>query len=168
MDDCNFWTLIGASHSAAGGDPALQVRLLTAQLKHVPESEIRAFDQTFRRLHARAATADLWMAACVVVQGCSQTEFADFRSWLIAQGQSAYENAIVDAQSLAEVFGAGHGLPRLEEIAYAAENAWVDQTGRPYEEFSSESDPQMDLPLRTPEDADLKKRMPRLWAIFRP
>lgn len=166
MDNCSFWKLISDSSAAAQAVPEKQVKHLTRLLKALSEAEIMTFDRIFRHFHHRADTWDLWAAACIVGNGCSPAEFAEFRNWLIASGQSVYENAVVDAQSLAEVITPKHGPLRLEEIAYAAENAWVDQTGRAFEEFTADIPPLPVSEARTADDAELALRLPRLWAHF--
>lgn len=166
MDNCNFWKLISDSNAAAEAVPGKQVKHLTRLLKALPGTEIMSFDRIFRRFHSRADTWALWAAACIIGNGCTPAEFTEFRNWLIARGQSVYENAIVDAQSLAEVITPQHGPARLEEIAYAAENAWVDQTGRAFEEFTADIPPLPANEARTAEEAELAHRLPRLWARF--
>jgi hypothetical protein len=166
MDDCSFWKLISDSNAATEAVPGQQVKHLTRLLKALSVAEIMAFDRIFRHFHCRADTWDLWAAACIIGKGCTPAEFAEFRNWLIASGQSVYENAIVDAQSLAEVITPEHGPARLEEITYAAENAWVDQTGRAFEEFTADIPPLPASEARTADDAELVRRLPRLWARF--
>lgn len=166
MDDCSFWRLISDSNAVADAVPEIQVKHLTRLLKGLSVAEIMAFDRIFRRFHSRADTWDLWAAACIIGNGCTPAEFAEFRNWLIASGQRVYENAMVDAQSLAEVLTPLHGTVRLEEIAYAAENAWVEQTGRPFEEFTTDILPLPASEARTADEAELALRLPRLWAHF--
>jgi hypothetical protein len=45
---------------------------------------------------------DLWAAAAIIMEGCSESGFEEFRAWLIAQGRGVFEGALRDPETLAE------------------------------------------------------------------
>ena len=45
---------------------------------------------------------NLWDAAHLIVQGCSDDWFEYFRAWLISMGREVYEQALQNPDSLAE------------------------------------------------------------------
>ncbi|HEX2623106.1 MAG TPA: DUF4240 domain-containing protein, partial [Phototrophicaceae bacterium] len=104
MDERKFWNIIKSVHER--GD-AWNMRLLGGALVDTlieqPESEILAFDRIFDTLMDGAYQANLWDAADMIVCGCSDDGFIDFRTWLIAQGQNVYEDALKNPDSLSAV-----------------------------------------------------------------
>jgi Protein of unknown function (DUF4240) len=54
-----------------------------------------------RRLDRRAYTWELWGAAYVIEDGCSDDCFRDFRAYLISLGRDPYEAALKSPDSLA-------------------------------------------------------------------
>jgi Protein of unknown function (DUF4240) len=105
MDDDTFWAIIEASKAEA--DPMSmdeedhQPAVLTEMLKALSPEEVCAFDATFRRLHHQAYRWDLWAAAYIILGGCSDDGFMDFRSGLIGLGKKAYYDALADPNTLA-------------------------------------------------------------------
>ncbi|MGW0580202.1 DUF4240 domain-containing protein [Streptomyces sp. NPDC002920] len=75
------------------------VALLAA---HEPQQIIDA-QQILWDLMAASYQAPLWAAAYVINGGCSDDGFDYFRGWLIAQGRTAFEQVIADADQLADL-----------------------------------------------------------------
>jgi hypothetical protein len=69
----------------------------------MPASQIADFGAIRRRLDKRAYTWELWGAAYVIDDGCSDDCFRDFRAYLISLGHDPYEAALKDPDSLAPV-----------------------------------------------------------------
>jgi hypothetical protein len=98
-----FWRLVAETRAAAGGDTARQTSLLETRLRHLPPSQIAEFASIRHRLDERAYTWDLWGAAYVIEDGCSDDCFRDFRAYLISLGQGPYDKALANPDSLARV-----------------------------------------------------------------
>jgi hypothetical protein len=98
-----FWRLIAETRREAGNDTEQQAELLEARLEELPAAEIAAFDRLRRRLDAEAYTWDLWGAAYVIEDGCSEDCFRMFRSYLISLGREPYEAGLRNPDSLASV-----------------------------------------------------------------
>src|SRR5262249_21307580 len=103
MDKATFWRLIDSSRKKARGDLDEQVNVLREQLRQLAPRELVQFDRIFHRYWIRAYTWDLWAAAYIIGGGCSDDGFMDFRGWLIAKGEKAYEAAMKNPESLVKV-----------------------------------------------------------------
>ncbi len=87
----------------AGNDTGRQSELLEERLSELPAKDIVDFQRIRHRLDEQAYTWDLWGAAYVIEDGCSDDCFRDFRSYLISLGGEAYETALRDPDALAPV-----------------------------------------------------------------
>jgi hypothetical protein len=102
-DDASFWALIADTREAAGNDTGRQSELLEQRLGQLPAQQIADHQRIRHRLDERAYTWDLWGAAYVIEDGCSDDCFRDFRSYLISLGREPYEAALRDPDSLAPI-----------------------------------------------------------------
>jgi Protein of unknown function (DUF4240) len=103
MDEAAFWQLTAETREAAGGDTEGQSELLEEKLSRLPGEQIAEFQRIRHRLDEQAYSWDLWGAAYVIEDGCSDDCFRDFRSYLISLGREPYEAALRDPDSLAPV-----------------------------------------------------------------
>ena len=84
----------------------------------------------------------LWTAASLLMDGCTDDLFIDFRAWLIAQGKTVYMAALENPDSLAEV--EQYGDCEFEMLSYVGNDAYVELTGRDvYEDYTAEMRDQM-------------------------
>jgi hypothetical protein len=151
--DAAFWRLIGDTRTAAGNDNDRQSDLLEQRLSKLPAGRRADFRRTWHRLDQQAYTWDLWGAAYVIEDGCSDDCFRDFRAYLISLGRGPYEAALRDPDSLAPV------------VQDPEQGKWADAYG-----VADEPDLSGD-PRGEPWDDDhqeaLIQRYPRLAARFR-
>lgn len=110
MDITEFWRLIDKTREAANGDARKQSDLLTEELTQLPEKEIISFDDIFHDLKGNAYMGTLWDAASLIMYGCSDSGFEEFREWLVGRGKDAYENAIKDPETLVDVLEVGEQI----------------------------------------------------------
>jgi hypothetical protein len=103
MNEATFWQLISETRRAADNDTDEQSHLLEERLSKLPAEEILGFERIRQRLDRLAYTWDIWGAAYVIEDGCSDDCFRDFRGYLIFLGQGPYENALRNPDSLASV-----------------------------------------------------------------
>jgi Protein of unknown function (DUF4240) len=103
LGEPQFWRLIEDARRDAGGDTERQSELLATRLEQLAPQQIADFAAIRRRLDARAYMWELWGAAFVIEDGCSDDCFRDFRAYLISLGRTPYEAALKDPDSLAPV-----------------------------------------------------------------
>jgi hypothetical protein len=103
MDVSEFWKLIDKTREAANWNAKHQSVLLTEELAKLPAEEIISFERIFHELKEKAYIGNLWDAATVIMQACSDSGFEEFREWLVGRGRQAYENAIRDPETLVDV-----------------------------------------------------------------
>jgi hypothetical protein len=123
MDERKFWNIIKSAREKAD---AWNMRLLGGALVEIlidqPKSEILEYDHIFDTLMDKAYQAVLWDAADIIVCGCSDDGFIDFRAWLITQGQRIYEDALENPDSLSAVIPAQMRYATLNGLLAAV--AW--------------------------------------------
>ena len=158
MDTNEFWNLIERAQSP---------QALHAELAGLPDDELAAFE----RMHSEAFTKSydwgLWGAAYVIDGGCSDDTFDYFRAYLISRGRAAFENAMTDPDSLADV-----------DIADGEEwEDWMSPTMMVIHartgnyDFAAAPDPESQIGGQPPsgqawEEDELPSRFPRLAAKY--
>ncbi len=157
MDDAAFWEIIEGAKlgSSSSYDRPHSLR---AALEKLPPDEIQGFHEAYIAKVDAAYTWSLWGAAYVMNGGCSDDCFDYFRDWLISEGQSVYEAAVENPESLANLEGTDEF--ELEEFRYVADEVYETKTGRAmdpnYAEFP-------DDPTGEPWDEDaVDKLFPKL------
>ena len=167
LGEPGFWRLVEQARRDAGGDTERQSELLAELLATLPAAQIADFGAIRRRLDAQAYTWDLWGAAYVIEDGCSDDCFRDFRAYLIALGRAPFQAALKDPDSLAPVV--------QDAEAGDWENA-DDPAPEAYDDATGEELPGGDGDVSGPprgnawddEQADeLQQRYPALAARFR-
>ncbi|WP_405454486.1 DUF4240 domain-containing protein [Streptomyces achromogenes] len=171
MDETEFWELIDSTRQAAGGDPEEQADLLVERLLALDPERVLDFARHFEARYNRAYRWDLWGAAWLLLDGCSDDAFDFFRCWLIGQGREVFEGALHDPDALAGLLGEfdeeidGDG----EELGYAADEAYEQLTGTVAPELGlapAPAEPE-GTPLDLEDDRVLAERFPRLWGRLR-
>ncbi|MEM6930957.1 MAG: DUF4240 domain-containing protein, partial [Myxococcota bacterium] len=97
-------------------------------LRSQSDARLIAFDERYFEQHQRAYRWDLWEAADLLNGGCSDDCFHYFRDWMIAQGQSRFERALDDPDTLAEILTEIGGA-RLQSFGTVAWHIYVRRTG---------------------------------------
>ena len=162
-----FWQLNADAREAAGTDTARQAELLEERLSKLSGEQILDFEHTRHEMDRRAYTWDLWGAAYVIEDGCSDDCFRDFRAYLISLGPGPYEAALRDPDSLADVVeDAEEG--DWENADDVAPDAYEAATGRDFPEDGSDLSGDPSGEQWDDEDQDeLVQRYPRLAGRFR-
>ena len=173
MAEDTFWGIVDRS-AQAGNDPDARVDALRLALRQLSLDEVVAFEVTFRRFLNKAYTWDLWGAAYVVHGGCSDDGFEYFRRWLVSRGRDAYDAALIDPDSLADLSlepTGPHDVWEFEEFYYVATEVFEEKEGEG--DVRDYSEPEAGLggpgPTGRPFEDDeehLAKRYPKLWQRF--
>ena len=161
MDKSTFWEIVESAKLAAPS-PDARPEALRAVLEELPSEAIKDFQEAYIAQIYSAYTWPLWGAAYVIHGGCSDDCFEYFRDWLISEGQTVYEAALKDPESLAT-------LPKIEEIEleelrYIADEVYEGKTGHAmalvYPPFPNQ-------PAGKSWDADkVEKLFPKLAAMY--
>lgn len=167
MSEQAFWALIEETREAAGNDTGRQSELLRESLERLDPPAILQFARIRQRLDRGAYTFDLWAAAYVIEDGCSDDCFRDFRGYLISLGRVPYEQALRDPDSLAPVVQDAE-TGSWENADNVAADAYSSAAGR---DFPLDDSDLSGAPRGTPFDENdssgLVERFPRLAARFR-
>ncbi|GGT01785.1 DUF4240 domain-containing protein [Streptomyces cinerochromogenes] len=171
MDETEFWELIDSSREAAEGDPEEQADALLERLLQLDPELVLDFARHFEARYNRAYRWDLWGAAWLLLDGCSDDAFDFFRCWLIGQGREVFEGALHEPDALAGLLGEFDGEVDGdgEELGYAADEAYEQLTGTVAPDLGiapAPAEPE-GTPLDLEDDRALAQRYPRLWERFR-
>ena len=129
-----FWELIAQAKEQCGQDQDAFCQWLEDRLIEMGPEQALNFDYAAFAYRAAAYKYGLWSAASVMLDGCTDDGFTDFRGWLIAQGRDVYMAALKDPDSLADV--PVYGDCCFETICYVGSYAYEELTGRnTYEDF---------------------------------
>lgn len=167
MDEASFWQLIGDTRAASGNDTGRQSELLEQRLRQLPAQQIADFGRIRHRLDQQAYTWEIWGAAYVIDDGCSDDCFRDFRAYLISLGRDPYEAALSNPDSLAPVVqDAEEG--NWENADNVAPDAYENATGEdiPTDDSDLSGNPRGEPWDDEAQDA-LVQRYPALAARFR-
>ena len=172
MDLDRFWHLIeqarqkiDASQGSQGYPLLSDEDALTEVLATLPPEDIIQFDHRFSERIIAAYHWDLWAALAIIEGGAGDDAFEHFRAELILYGQDAFEAALRDADSLADLGPLPWGM---EGLIYVPARVYKAKTALeyPYED-KLDVPPHPDKPAGVPwEDEDLPARLPRLWSKF--
>lgn len=163
MESEKFWKIIEVTKSESYGDYEKQQSLLKRELLKLTATEVLEFDNKFRTLRGKIYTWDFWAAAYIINGGCSDDCFSDFRGWLIGQGQSIFENAIQNIETLTELKETNDG--DWEGLSYIATDVYENKTGKDIPQGVQENFEITGEEWEEDEN-DLKNRFPKLYAKF--
>jgi Protein of unknown function (DUF4240) len=167
LDEAGFWRLIAQTRSAAGNDTSRQSELLKERLSKLAPQAIIDFARIRQRLDRGAYTWNLWGAAYVIEDGCSDDCFRDFRGYVISLGRGPYQRAMSNPDSLASVAQDAE-TGSWENADNVAPDAYSSATGGDYPLDDSDlSGRPRGKPFNENKVAALIRRYPRLAARFR-
>jgi hypothetical protein len=126
-----FWLLIENARHASSKLVEMPQKLRDV-LCTMDEREIIDFESHYIDCLHRSYDARLWLAAVVIMHGCGDDTFSDFRGWLIAQGRLRFESALDDPDSLADLENFdgddGDGDPTLFYFGSVAPHAFCKRS----------------------------------------
>jgi len=114
-----FWELIERSRQATS-DPHPRRRWLERQLARQAAAEIVDFEILLGQARQRADTTELYGACYRILDGHDSLDgFFYFQGWLVGLGRHAFERAVSDPDSLADV-------PEVLRLVGRPLDAWAD------------------------------------------
>ena len=164
MTEQEFWTVIDTCSQRLDLDARAQC--FFSQLMRRDAATVKVFGDLFEEMLRRANHWDLWGAATLLADGCSDDGFVDFRSWLVSLGGKRFRAALNDPDSLASIrFGRGGEQDLFfEEFRYVPLEAYLEKTGQHLElqDVAVGSEP---AGAKWTSFDELADRLPQLWAI---
>ena len=137
-----FWQLIEEAKGQCGKDMDAMLSWIKGRLSGMQPEQILKFHTVLHGYRDAAYKYGLWTAASLLMDGCTDDLFIDFRAWLIAQGKAVYMAALENPDSLAEV--EQYGDCEFEMLSYVGNDAYNELTGRDvYEDYTAEMRNQM-------------------------
>lgn len=137
-----FWQFIEEAKEQCGQDMDAEICWLKAGLLRMQPEQVLKFHAIMHGYQEAAYKYGLWTAASLLMDGCTDDLFIDFRAWLIAQGKVIYMAALENPDSLAKV--EQYGDCEFEMLSYVGNDAYVELTGRDvYEDYTAEMRDQM-------------------------
>lgn len=108
MDRDEFWAIVdgarqGVDDTRTGEGAGEVARRVGDRLRELGREAAVAFDLRYAVLGAESYDWNLWGAAYLMRGGCSDDAFDYFRGWLVTQGRDAWERAVRDPDTLAEL-----------------------------------------------------------------
>lgn len=172
MDREEFWELIERARENVGKTKDIPAWLIN-YLADKPVEEIAAFDRHLSEMLGKANDGRLWLAAAVLMGGCSDDCFDYFRGWLVAKGKHIYESVLRSPDGLADLDATDgdHRSARLAEMARVGDDAYCKKLGDETAQLPGPFAPA--LPLRNSEllkvgdddDKRLRELFPKLIAL---
>ena len=134
----SFWKTIDDARQASVKLVDVPARL-TDLLSQMEEREIIDFDSHLLDCMHRSYDAKLWLGAVVILGGCGDDKFTDFRCWLIAQGRQAFEAALDDPDSMAGLdrFDGDYGQPTLFYLNSVSKKAFCKRANAGSYDFAT-------------------------------
>jgi hypothetical protein len=147
------------------------------RLAALPPDDIVGFELVMDELQAESYRWDLWAAAYLINDGCSDDGFDYFRGWLLAQGRTVWEAAVAAPDSLSGVI-----LPELVEEDVTWSEDMLGVAAEAYERATGDEEAfyeALEAAGETPGDPEpagetfdfddeeaIRARLPRLFAVF--
>jgi hypothetical protein len=176
MNEVQFWDIIDKLQHVRYDDASessderrnFQIHELRRILSGLPASEIICFEEHFVNLMIRATTDQVVTAAAIVLEGISYDSFDYFASWLVLQGQEAFNKIIQDPDSLIDIIAIG-GFPQFEEIRSIPRSVYQSMTKKQlcatYDAKKLDA-ARKDAFSTSWSDSDLKERFPRICNVY--
>ncbi len=165
MDEGQFWKLISDSLLQANSEEE-QEKFIQEELEKLNHEEIVGFSLRSEQLMVDAYTSELWCAGFLINEGCSDSSFDFFRSWLVTRGKEVYEKAISNPDSLADIIEKGRDcyFRTLENIAFDAfENKTGEEIDRYTHDFPETRAREIEFNWQEEDPGSMKKICPRLF-----
>jgi hypothetical protein len=160
-----FGTLIDSAHRTARANIDAYGDSLRQALLPLSSDELSAFDTLFDQKLSRAYQWNLWGAAYLINDGCSDDGFVYFRAWLIMQGRDVYEKALTNPDSLADICREPDEEIECEDVLYVAGELFEEKTGTEMEPRSAGHSETNEPVGEKWEEDDLPALLPRLAQI---
>lgn len=128
--DQQFWELVHSSCRIAGDGDLAQAEALRQALAEEPTEVVADFQRTLVRANrSLRVVADVADDICAPGLGLGDDLGTDYRSWVIAHGQAAYEAVLADPEVLRTFPDAASGCGLGEPFGATAYDLYLERTG---------------------------------------
>ncbi len=158
MNTARFWQIVDRASRSGSADEALR-----EQLEPLSAKQIAAFNGHFFSMLRRAYRRGLWGAAYLMLGGCSDDAFRDFRAELIGRGRAVFERVLKDADSLADDLTDIQGDEFLPSIA---NDVYFEKVGRDVPAAKGETKEPVGRRWNFDNRDEMRARYPRLYRRF--
>jgi hypothetical protein len=158
INTARFWEMLDQASSSGNADVALR-----ELLEPLSPRQIGAFDRLFGSMLRRAYRRDLWGAAYLMLGGCSDDAFKDFRAQLIGRGRAVFERVLKNPDLLANDLTDTQGDEALTTVANAV---YVEKVGRNLPTPKGERREPVGRPWNFDSRDEARARYPRLYRRF--
>ncbi|WP_299472465.1 DUF4240 domain-containing protein [uncultured Roseibium sp.] len=159
MDIDLFWEIIGTPGESGALE---QIEAATDRLASFKARAIKAFDELFHDLDARAYRDDVWSLAVLLRGGCSDDDFEGFRCWLILQGRDVFEAVLKDPDAF-DVTLFGEDTSPCDALRDIPSLAYEMRTGKA---LNRKKRPPLRLTGTDWREEDVPDRLPRVVAAL--
>lgn len=136
--DLEFWHLIERACETSGEVDSEQAQALRAELADLPAEQVADFHRTLARLNQELDSSALTEIAddlCLPDIGLGDDLNTDYRTWIIAHGQVAYEAVQERPETLRDFPDAAQGCAHGEIFGAAAVVVYDEKAGPDAEEL---------------------------------
>jgi hypothetical protein len=154
MDEDRFWEIV--DRASISGDPAESLR---EWLEDQSPREIAAFNRHFFAMLRKAYRYDIWGAAYLLLGGCSDDAFRDFRADLIGKGRVIFESVLKDPDSLAD----HPDVEGDETLPSVANEVYVEKTDKELPRAAGERTHPAGKSWDFRDTQEMSRRYPRLF-----
>ncbi|AWG22467.1 polymerase [Flavobacterium faecale] len=126
LPEDQYWAIIEKSKEA-NVTQAYQEIFITNELEKLTPKEIIGFRLRTDKLLFDTYKSNLWCAA-YIMNGGTDGGFDYFRCWIIAQGKDAFNKAVANPDSLADLVQEGKESYEFEGFWFVAMNAFMNKT----------------------------------------
>jgi len=169
MSDDEFWAIISRIDALAakqGGGWDFRRGALMVEMLKLSAAGIMAFNNHLHRRMNAAYGWPIWAAGYIIHGGCSDDAFMDFRSCLVFLGQSVFEAALEEPDSLAALDDETLRSTDFEGMLYVSAEIFEDQTGAELIASETALTEPWGEEWREEDDTELATLCPKLWSRF--
>ena len=173
LDEELYWLIIDQSlHNSHNQDE--QAAFLVKAIGQLTPKQMIGFRLRTDKLLYDTYTSDMWCAAYIMNQGCSDDSFEYFRNWVISRGKAVYYAAKANPDSLISEVDEEADMYDFEDFWYVANDAFQQKTGKDLYDFIDDDNfktkegqyPEIQFTWQEDEPESKRKICPKLFAKY--
>ncbi len=171
LSESTFWEIIHKSLKNSTNQEE-QLEVITNELEKLSISDIIGFKLCFDLLLNKSYTSELWCAAYLMNEGCSDDTFDYFRSWLISRGEKTYYEAVKNPDKLIDEVSSDIEIYEFEDLDYVPNTVFENKTELEIHDYINDdfykhnNRPEIEFNWEEENDASLQKICPNLFEYF--